>query len=59
MYLDNDTMLSEFWAQKTNTTGLWALKWNEDGSSQADSVPVALKTLAPTRASSDATSNDA
>lgn len=58
MYLDDDTMLSEFWAQETNTTGLWALKWNVDGSSQTDSVPVALKTLAPTRASNDAASND-
>ncbi|GAM34490.1 hypothetical protein TCE0_015r02103 [Talaromyces pinophilus] len=52
MYLDNSTMLSEFWAQATNTTGVWALKWNEDGLSRTDSVPVSLKTMAPTRANS-------
>jgi hypothetical protein len=48
MYLDNNTMLSEFWAETTNTIGVWALKWNEDGSSRTDSVPVSLKTMAPT-----------
>ncbi|EEA28481.1 hypothetical protein PMAA_032890 [Talaromyces marneffei ATCC 18224] len=49
VYLDTNKILSEFWAQAINTAGTWALKWNEDGSSQTNSVPVSLKTMAPTR----------
>ncbi|CAK7232346.1 hypothetical protein SBRCBS47491_008238 [Sporothrix bragantina] len=42
-----ETYVSEFWATETDTDGLWALMWNEDGSAQDNSVPVTLKTTAP------------
>ncbi|KAH8882068.1 hypothetical protein GQ53DRAFT_886052 [Thozetella sp. PMI_491] len=46
MYLDGDTYVSEFWAQTTDSTGVWALMWNQNGTAQVDSVPVSLKTQA-------------
>jgi hypothetical protein len=37
----------QFWATSTNTTGLWQLMWNANGQSEANSVPVALKSTPP------------
>ncbi|KAJ9156042.1 hypothetical protein NKR23_g1013 [Pleurostoma richardsiae] len=47
MYLSGNTYVSEFWAKTTNTTGLWTLMWNQDGTDEADSEPITLKTTAP------------
>lgn len=44
---DQETYVSEFWATASGTDGLWTLMWNEAGTSQDNSVPVALKTTAP------------
>lgn len=43
---DSDYQMS-FWAQPTNTTGVWALMWNSSGAPEDDSVPVTLKSVAP------------
>jgi hypothetical protein len=48
-YYDSDDNLEmKFWATPTNTTGVWALKWNSDGTSDGVSVPVVLKSTPPT-----------
>lgn len=39
--------MSQFWAQTTETDGLYKLKWNAAGVDQESSVPVAIKTTAP------------
>ncbi|KAL3424484.1 hypothetical protein PVAG01_03765 [Phlyctema vagabunda] len=45
---------AQFWAQATAQDGVWSLMWNADGSTQVDSVPVAVKTLPPGRSSDQA-----
>jgi hypothetical protein len=44
VYFDNSTLLSQFWAETTDTDGVWAVKWNSASTSQDDSTPVTLKT---------------
>lgn len=45
---DGSTYEAQFWAQATNESDLYTLNWNKAGTDQADSVPVTLKTTAPT-----------
>ncbi|KAG4419638.1 hypothetical protein IFR04_007235 [Cadophora malorum] len=45
--VSNGTLLSQFWATTTDTEGVYSLMWNSAGTSQDNSVPVALKTMAP------------
>ncbi|KAH7403703.1 hypothetical protein BKA64DRAFT_744256 [Cadophora sp. MPI-SDFR-AT-0126] len=45
--ISNGSLLSQFWATTTDTEGVYSLMWNSDGTSQDNSVPVALKTMAP------------
>ncbi len=48
VYLDsNGTMEAQFWATTTSSTGVWSLMWNSAGTSEDNSVPVAIKTKAP------------
>ncbi|KAH8895523.1 hypothetical protein GQ53DRAFT_792608 [Thozetella sp. PMI_491] len=47
MFLSGSNYLSQFWAQTSDTDGVWTLKWNQDGSSQDDSVAVTLKLTPP------------
>ena len=37
----------QFWAQATNTTGVWALMWNQNGTLEDNSTPVTVKSIAP------------
>lgn len=54
VYSDGSDIESQFWAKTTDVDGVWGLMWNEDGTSQDDSVPVTLKTTAPvTQAAAD------
>ena len=39
--------VGEFWATNSSVSGVWALKWNEAGTDQDDSVPVTLRIKAP------------
>jgi hypothetical protein len=50
VYTSGSNIESQFWAKTTGIEGVWALMWNSDGSSQADSVPVTVKTTAPVTA---------
>ena len=47
VYTDGTTLESQFWAKTTAIDGVWSLMWNSDGSNQANSVPVTVKTIAP------------
>jgi hypothetical protein len=47
VFIDDSVYEAQFWAQTTDTDGVWSLKWNSDGSSQTDSTPVVIKTKAP------------
>ncbi|KUJ17360.1 uncharacterized protein LY89DRAFT_684426 [Mollisia scopiformis] len=47
VFIDNGTYEAQFWAQTTDETNVWFLKWNSAGSSQTDSTPVAIKITAP------------
>lgn len=47
IFIDDSVYKAQFWAQTTDTAGVWSLKWNSDGSSQVDSTPVVIKTIAP------------
>jgi hypothetical protein len=47
VYSNGSDIESQFWAETTGVDGVWSLKWNSDGSSRVDSVPVAVKTIAP------------
>ncbi|EPE04326.1 cytochrome p450 [Ophiostoma piceae UAMH 11346] len=39
--------VSEFWATNSSVSGVWALMWNEAGTTQDNSVPVTLRIKAP------------
>ncbi|KAJ4393478.1 hypothetical protein N0V93_002690 [Gnomoniopsis smithogilvyi] len=47
IWSSGDDYVSQFWAQETETDGLYKLKWNSAGVDRADSVPVTIKTAAP------------
>lgn len=47
MYVNGSDYESQFWASSTATDGVWALFWDSDGIEESESVPVVLKTLAP------------
>lgn len=38
---------SQFWAQTTDTDGVWAVYWNANATAEDNSVPIVVKTLAP------------
>ncbi|KAI5851627.1 hypothetical protein DFP73DRAFT_629058 [Morchella snyderi] len=42
------SMDAKFWAEPTSQKDLWILKWNSDGTSQGQSIPVVLKSTPPT-----------
>ncbi|KAA8899146.1 hypothetical protein FN846DRAFT_1023349 [Sphaerosporella brunnea] len=44
----SSNMEMKFWASPTNTSGVWALMWNADGTTDGTSVPVVLKRTPPT-----------
>lgn len=53
MYQDSTgIMQAKFWATKTDQADVWILKWNSDGASQDNSVPVAIKSTPPVTISS-------
>lgn len=37
-----------FWAVDTNTTDLWALYWNSNGTTVDNAIPITLKSTSPT-----------
>lgn len=43
----SDDWQSLFYATPTGQDGLWALKWNSNGTSDGSSIPVTLKSLGP------------
>lgn len=43
VYNNNFELELQFWAQSTDTDGIYALMWNSDGDLQDDSFPVTLK----------------
>ncbi|KAG4443421.1 hypothetical protein IFR05_001100 [Cadophora sp. M221] len=45
--VSDGALLSQFWATPSDVEGVYSLMWNSDGTSQDNSVPVALKTMAP------------
>jgi len=47
-YATSSKLKMQFWASATNTTGVWALYWNENAASFDDAFPVTLKSIAPT-----------
>jgi hypothetical protein len=42
--LSGESVELMFWADTTDEEGIWAMKWNSDGTSQTNSVPVVVKT---------------
>ena len=48
MFISGSTLEAQFWAMATNTTDEWEIMWNVNGANQDGSVPVTLKTTAPT-----------
>jgi hypothetical protein len=47
VYVVDDQYESQFWAQTTSDDSVWALYWNADGTAEDNSVPIVVKTLAP------------
>ena len=45
---DGSSYEAQFWAKATGETDLYTLNWNTAGTEQTDSVPVTVKTVAPT-----------
>ncbi|EOD50573.1 Glycoside hydrolase family 12 [Neofusicoccum parvum] len=44
VYNNNTQLEAQFWAEKTNTSGIYSLVWNSDGvSASGDSYPVVIK----------------
>lgn len=43
VYNNNSTLESQFWAQSTDTDGVYSLMWNTEGELQNNSFPVILK----------------
>lgn len=43
VYNDNSNLESQFWAQPTDTDGIYSLMWNADGGMQDGTFPVLLK----------------
>ena len=48
VFKSGSTLQAQFWAMATNATDEWEIMWNVNGTSQDGSVPVTLKTIAPT-----------
>lgn len=48
VFKSGSTLQAQFWAMATNATDEWEIMWNVNGTSQDGSVPVTLKTTAPT-----------
>lgn len=44
MWVNGSDYQSLFWAQETDTEGLYKLHWNADNANRDDSVPVTIKT---------------
>jgi hypothetical protein len=47
-FIAKSTLQSQFWASKAGVNDTWVVRWNENGAYQDGSVPVTLKTVAPT-----------
>ncbi|KAH8790378.1 hypothetical protein F5882DRAFT_460885 [Hyaloscypha sp. PMI_1271] len=52
VFVNGSTYESQFWASSTDTDGVYALYWNSDGIEESGSVPVVLKTIAPSETTS-------
>ncbi|KAF3761943.1 hypothetical protein M406DRAFT_333989 [Cryphonectria parasitica EP155] len=50
VWVNGSNYQSQFWAKTTDTDNVYTLNWNVDGANQADSVPVTVKTVAPSSA---------
>ncbi|KAF2175845.1 hypothetical protein K469DRAFT_679410 [Zopfia rhizophila CBS 207.26] len=48
MFISDSTYHAKFWAQDIGADSEWKLVWNVNGTGQSASVPVTLKTTAPT-----------
>lgn len=40
-----------FWANATNTTGIFSVHWNSEGTAQGSAFPISIKSTFPTRLS--------
>lgn len=47
MWLNSTIYESKFWAESTDTDGLYMLTWNVNNANMENRVPVTLKTIAP------------
>lgn len=47
MWLSGNSYQSKFWAESTDTEGLYLLTWNVNNANMEERVPVTIKTIAP------------